>query len=116
MAQAAKVVRERARALAEIAVIRSRAQAELNKLRYARLELLERRGALLTELGEAVYTDDADAAGRTRKEIAKLDERVAATEAQMQQLAAQAQEQVRKANLPVQDTEVADDLAAGSSD
>lgn len=116
VAEAARVFRERVRALAQSAAIRSRAQAELNKLRYARLELLERRGALLTELGEALYTDDAEATERARGEIARLDERIAATEAQMQALATEADERVRKAHLPVQDTEVADKPTAGSSD
>jgi hypothetical protein len=116
LAQAARGFGARARALAETAAIRSRAQSELNRLRYARLEALERRGALLAELGAAVYENDAEATDRIRGEIAKLDERVAATEAQMQQLAAEADERVRKASLPVQDTEIADDRTARSSD
>ncbi len=106
----------RARALAETTAIRSRAQTELNRLRYTRLEALERRGTLLAELGAAVYENDNEATERIRGEIAKLDERVAATEAQMRELAAEAEERVRKAALPVQDTEVADRSAEGSSD
>ncbi len=116
VAGAVKAVGQRARALAETAAIRSRGQAELNKLRYVRLELLERRGTLLTELGEAVYADDAEATEQARREIAKLDERVAATEEQMQALATDVDERVRKAHLPVQDTEVSGNSAAGSSD
>jgi len=116
VAQAAKVLGARARALAETAAIRSRAQSELNRLRYARLEVLERRGTLLGELGAAVYEKDSKRAEQVHGEIAKLDERLAATEAQMQQLATEAAEQVRKAALPVQDTEIADSPGAGSSD
>ena len=115
-AQAARALTARVRALAETAAIRSRAQSDLNRLRYARLEALERRGALLAELGAAVYDDNAEAAERLRGEIAKLDERIAATEAQMKQLAAEAEERVRRASLPVQDTEIANDRTAGSSD
>jgi len=116
VAQAARVFGARARALAETAAIRSRAQSELNRLRYARLEALERRGGMLAELGAAVYNGNAEATDRIRGEIARLDERVAATEAQMQQLATEAEERVRKASLPVQDTEIADGHTAGSSD
>ena len=116
VARAAKAFGERARALAETAAIRSRGQAELNKLRYVRLELLERRGALLTELGAAVYADDPEGTERARREIVKLDERVAGAEEQMQALATDVDERVRKAHLPLQDTEVSDDSSAGSSD
>jgi len=116
LGQAARAFGSRARALAETAAIRSRAQSELNRLRYARLEALERRGALLARLGEAVYTEDKPGVEAATKALERLDERVAGLETQMQQLATEAEERVRKAELPVQSTEVADGPAAGSSD
>jgi hypothetical protein len=110
MAQAARSFRDRVRALAQTAAIRSRAHAELNRLRYARLELLERRGGLMGELGEAVYAANAEATERVREKIARLDERVAATEAQMRELATEAEERIRQTELPVQETEIVEEI------
>lgn len=85
---------------------RSSARRELLRLRAELLRLAARRDQLLRELGDAAYRKDSDLAATLKSDLAELDEREAAIQAESEQVAERARRSIRNAALEVQSTEI----------
>jgi hypothetical protein len=100
------VFRERAGVAADSFATRGRATTRLLALRRELRRLDVVRSRLLYELGVAVYRDDEQATALARQQLAELDETWRRKEAEMQTVAAQAQDRIRRRRLEVQPTEM----------
>jgi hypothetical protein len=85
---------------------RSAAAREATRLRHELARLSEERDRRLHALGEAVYAGSETETAAVREELVALDERSAETERELALVAARAEEQVAKAKLEVQATEM----------
>ena len=95
-----------AQALTTVKVWRTRLGASITNWRTrSRLgDLAVARGPALQELGAAVRRGDRRAAGKASKRLDELDERERSLEADLELQVAQANERIRLARLPVQET------------
>ena len=100
-------VRDRAGYYARAVTTVSAARRALARGRAEIALLADERRRLMQELGAAAYADDDAAVARVRTAIAGLDARIDAREREMAAVAAQAREHVRREQLQVQATEVA---------
>lgn len=96
----------RAQAATAAEVLRTRLESSMSRWRFqSRLEQLElERPAVLRALGEAVHTKDKAGEKEARKRLDELDERRQALQAQLDELKSGAEERIRLARLPVQET------------
>jgi hypothetical protein len=97
-------VRARGRAAAEQLAARAELRRELLRLRGELERLVGRRGDRLRALGEAVYAGDEAGTSEARAAVGELDDRIAAKEAEMAQVAQHAEERVAEARLETQST------------
>lgn len=88
---------------------RSGARREFLGLRAELLRLAAQRERLLRELGGATYRDDSDSAAGFKADLAELDQREAAVQAEIGEVADRAQRSIRSAALEVQGTEILPD-------
>lgn len=98
----------RARAGLTFETLAAQGSAHVDFIRTRReLEALHRRRALEVQaLGEAVYGEDESAADEARARVRAVEGEIAAKEARMQTIVANAQQRVQRARLEVQPTEV----------
>lgn len=94
---------------------RTRARRRVAALRAELDRLGDRRRALLTRVGEAVYTGDEEATESLRAELEELDRTVAEREAQMDTIVEEARAEVASAQLEVQRTELVELPAEGGT-
>ena len=98
--------RERARSSWQTLRVRQAAAAEVRRVQSALLLLDSERRAALQELGAAVHAGDAGAAASPRARLAELDARETQLRAELDEALGAADEQIRKARLPVQETAI----------
>ena len=96
--------RERARSSWETLRARQVATAEARRIQNALLLLESDRGRALQDLGAAVHRQDAPAEAAVRARLAELDAHEAELQARLEQALGEADERIRKARLPVQET------------
>lgn len=96
----------RAQAATAAEVLRTRAGTSLARWRIrSRIDQLEvERPTVLQELGDAVRRKDKDAERRAQRRLDKLDEQRKELEAELDQELTGAEERIRLARLPVQET------------
>ncbi len=104
-------VRLRVGAMSESLAVRSRGQVEVFRARRELAELEADRGRLFVELGRSVYEEDEVGTKSARTALAAVVERIQAKEAEIQTLIRETEERVRRAQGPVQPTEVLQDEA-----
>jgi hypothetical protein len=106
MTRASVDARERARSSWDTLRARQLATAETRRIRSALMVLESDRRDALQELGAAAHAGDsiAEEAGRAR--LTELDAREAQLRAELDEVLGQANERIRKAQLPVQETEL----------
>ena len=97
---------DRVRYAATSLSVRSTAARETTRLRHELARLAEERTGRLRALGEAVYGGSEAETAAVRDELAALDDRIAETERELGLVGVRAQEQVAKAKLEVQPTEM----------
>jgi 4-amino-4-deoxy-L-arabinose transferase-like glycosyltransferase len=97
---------DRVRFAATSLSVRSAAAREATRLRHELARLQQDRNGRVRALGEAVYAGSEADTEAVRGELAALDDRIAETERELALVAARAQEQVAKAKLEVQATEM----------
>jgi type IV secretory pathway TrbD component len=98
--------RARANVAAGSFATRGRALKRVLVLRRELRRMAAVRAQLLFELGDAVYRGDDQASDTARGRIEELDRLVASTEAQMQDVVANAQRRIEERRLEVQPTEM----------
>jgi hypothetical protein len=96
--------RERARSSWETLRARQTAAAEARRIRTALLLLESERRSALQELGAAAYTQDSTAEAPVRARLAELDAHETQLRAELDEALGEADERIRKARLPVQET------------
>jgi zinc-ribbon domain len=98
--------RERARSSWQTLLARQAATAEARRIRSALLVLdSDRRGAL-QELGIAAHARDATAEAGARARLEELDARETVLHAELAETLGEADERIRRARLPVQETAI----------
>jgi hypothetical protein len=98
--------RERARSSWQTLLARQAATAEARRIRSALLVLdSDRRGAL-QELGIAAHARDATAEAGARARLEELDARETVLHAELAETLGEADEKIRRARLPVQETAI----------
>lgn len=85
---------------------RSAATKEATRLRHELARLTDERDTRLRALGEAVHSGSDEEVAALREELAGLDERIEETRRNLTLVGPRAQEQVAKARLEVQPTEL----------
>jgi ABC-type multidrug transport system fused ATPase/permease subunit len=98
--------RERARSSWETLRVRQAAAAEVRRTQNALLLLESDRRSALHELGAAAHAGDATAEAAARTRLTELDERESGLRAQLDEALGEAHEKIRKARLPVQETQL----------
>jgi hypothetical protein len=96
--------RERARSSWEQLRARQAAMAETRQIQGALLRLESDRKDAVHALGTAAYARDADAEAATRSRLDELDEQERSLRAELARAVSRAEERIRKARLPVEDT------------
>ena len=98
----------RAQAATAAEVWRTRLDASVTRWRTrSRLDQIEvDRGPALQQLGEAVWRDDSDAEQDARQRLVELEEERQRAEDELAERLAGAEERIRRARLPVQDTQM----------
>jgi zinc-ribbon domain len=98
----------RAQAATAAEVWRTRLDASVTRWRTrSRLDQIEvDRGPALQRLGEAVWRDDTEAEQDARQRLTELEEERQRVEEELVQRLAGAEERIRRARLPVQDTQM----------
>jgi len=96
--------RERARSSWETLRARQTAAVEARRIQGALLLLDSDRRAALLELGAAVHAGDAEAEATHRARLVEIDERERGLRSHLDETLGEADERIRKAQLPVQDT------------
>ena len=96
--------RERARSSWESLRARQVATVEARRIQSALLQLEYDRRSALQDLGAAAHAGDATAEATARARLAELDAHEAELRAQLDGTLGDADERIRKARLPVQDT------------
>src|SRR5207244_13105892 len=91
--------RVRVRAAAESMAIRTEAQRRVAVLHAEADALAARRTRELLELGEAAYRQDDEETERGRERVRALDEEIVAKQAEMEAVAAAAEERMRQTRL-----------------
>jgi hypothetical protein len=99
-------IRDRAGFAVETLSAQSGARVELFRLRRELSELVAQRAETARVLGEAVYGGADQEAEQARTRMRELDEALAAKEAEMRNVAAEANERIQRAQLQVQPTAV----------
>jgi outer membrane biosynthesis protein TonB len=84
--------------------VRSAAAAESRRLRQALIAIESERRGVLHDLGAAVHLRDEQAEAAFRVRLAELDEHEAAIQAQLAASFQAADERIRQARLPVEET------------
>lgn len=103
-AGAADSVRSRAGVAAQTLRTRSNARQAIKRRRAEALQLQGERDRLLRSLGEAAYRGDDESA--LREQVGAVEARQAALQAEAEEIARRAEEEVERASLAVQPTEV----------
>jgi hypothetical protein len=103
-AGAADSVRSRAGVAAQTLRTRSNARREIKRRRSQSLQLQGERDRLVRSLGEAAYQGEDE--GPLRERIGAIDARRAALQAEAAEIARRAEQEVERASLAVQPTEV----------
>jgi ABC-type multidrug transport system fused ATPase/permease subunit len=96
--------RERARSSWDTLRVRQVATAEARRIRSALMHVESERRQAIQELGAAAHAGDADAEALVRARLAELDERETRLRAELDEVLGEANERIRKAQLPVQET------------
>jgi len=96
--------RERARSSWETLRARQIATVEARRIQSALLLLESDRGRALQDLGAAAHGQDATAEGAVRERLAELDAHEAELRTRLEAALGEADERIRKARLPVQET------------
>jgi hypothetical protein len=96
--------RERTRSSWETLRARQVATVEARRIQSALLMLESDRGRALQDLGAAAHAGDADAEGAVRARLAELDAQEAELRTRLEAALGEADERIRKARLPVQET------------
>ncbi len=98
--------RERARSSWQTLRVRQAAAAEVRRVQSGLLLLDSERRSALQELGTAVHAGDAAAEASPRARLAELDARETQLRAELDEALGTADEQIRRARLPVQETAI----------
>jgi hypothetical protein len=98
------VARERAQSSVETLRARASATAEARRMRRALMQIDADRRALLHDLGAATHFGDADGEAAIRSRLGELDMHETHIRAELDATLEQADERIRKARLPVQET------------
>jgi zinc-ribbon domain len=98
--------RERARSSWQTLRARQVAAAEARRIQNALLLLDSERRSALQDLGGAVHAQDSTAEAAVRARLAELDAGDTQLRAQLDETLGEADERIRKARLPVQQTEI----------
>ncbi len=98
--------RERARSSWQTMRARQVAAAEARRIQNALLLLDSDRRSALQDLGGAVHAQDSTAEAAVRARLAELDARDTQLHAALDETLAEADERIRRARLPVQETEI----------
>jgi Double zinc ribbon len=98
------VARERAQSTVEMWRARSYAAAEIRRIRSALLVLESERRSLLHDLGAAVHGGDAAAEERLRARLGEVEAEDAELRGRLDGALASADERIRRARLPVDET------------
>jgi hypothetical protein len=106
MTRASLEARERARSSWETLRARQVAAAEARSIRGALMTLESGRRAALQELGAAAHAGDSTAEEAARGRLTELDAQEAQLRAELDEVLGQANERIRKAQLPVQETQL----------
>jgi hypothetical protein len=106
MTRASLEARERARSSWETLRARQVAAAEARSIRGALMTLESGRRAALQELGAAAHAGDSTAEEAARGRLTALDAQEAQLRAELDEVLGQANERIRKAQLPVQETQL----------
>lgn len=104
--EAVAQARERAGSVIESLAVRGRVRQELLRLRREIHLLGERRERGFATLGRAVYEGDEDQVQATQDELRRCHEEIAAKEAQMQTIVAEAEAQIQRSRLQTDSTNV----------
>jgi hypothetical protein len=96
--------RERAQSTVETVRARAFATAEARRLRRVLIQLDADRRALLHDLGAATHFGDVEAQAAIRAELSELDMHEAQVRGELDAVFAHADERIRRAQLPVQET------------
>jgi len=96
--------RERAHSSVETFRARASATAEARRLRRVLVQIDGDRRGLLHDLGAATHFGDAEAQGAIRSQLADLDVHEAHALAELDAVVAHADERIRRARLPVEET------------
>ena len=106
----------RAHAATAAEVWRTRLDTTMTRWRSrSRLDQIEiERGPALQRLGEAVWRDDSTAEQEARQRLVELEEERQRVEEELAERLAGAEERIRRARLPVQDTQMVTPNSAGS--
>jgi hypothetical protein len=99
-------VRERARSSWQTLLARQVATAEARRIQSALLQLDSDRRSALQELGAAAHARDATVEAGARARLEELDARETALHAQLAETLGAADERIRRARLPVQETAI----------
>jgi hypothetical protein len=106
MTRASVEARERARSSWDTLRARQVAVAEARRIRSALMLLEPDRSRALQELGTAAYAGDTAAEAAVRDRLTELETRVTGLRAELDEVHGQANERIRKAQLPVQETQL----------
>jgi hypothetical protein len=98
--------RERAGSVIESLAVRGRARQELLRLRQELHVLGERRERGFATLGRAVYEENDDQVRAAQDELRRCHDEIAAKEAQMQTIVAEADAQIQRSRLQTDTTNV----------
>jgi zinc-ribbon domain len=98
--------RERARSGWQTLRARQVAAVEARRIHNALLLLDSDRRSALQDLGAAVHVQDATAEAAVRARLAEIDARETQLRTQLDETLGEADERIRKARLPVQETEI----------
>ena len=96
--------RERARSSWETLRVRQAATVEARRIRSALLLLESDRRSALQDLGVAAHAQDATVEAAVRERLAELDAHETDLRTQLEAALGEADERIRKARLPVQET------------
>jgi hypothetical protein len=99
-------LRRRGRARVETLAVRAQARRELTAIRFELEQLAAERGDRLRDLGDAVYRGDTAGTEPARAAVRGVDDRIAAKEAQMHQVAERTYAQVEQVQAEVRSTEL----------
>jgi zinc ribbon protein len=99
-------LRSRGRATVEAISAQSRARRDLLAIRHELERLAAERGERLRELGDAVYRNDSAGTEAARATVRGLDDRIAAKEAQMTEVAERTHEHVEQVQAQARPTEL----------